>query len=565
MKKNSFSRTLHVLTLLLLSVTTSTAQDKLTDILEAELKREIAVLKTQEVPAYYLSYRVDATNGYDISAQFGSLTHSRDSKSKILTITLRVGSPALDNFHPLRDRFDMSSSVYSRVELPVEDDANAIRNIVWKATDEAYRNAVSKFSKVKSNISVKIAEEDKSPDFTLEAPKVYEEKPIKPESMKFNIREWEARTSRYSAEFLKDSAIFYGSSNASYRIERRYFVSSEGDKIVQNFTSCNVAIVGVIKAKDGMEMPLYKTYFAYKPDGLPSDAEMQKKTSEIVSNLTALRNAPVAEPFSGPSLLSAEASGVFFHEIFGHRIEGQRMKSEDDAQTFKKKVGEVILPTSLSVYCDPLQRKYEGIDLNGYYQYDDQGSKAEKVNIVENGVLKNFLMSRTPIKGFPKSNGHGRAMAGMQPVTRQSNLIIETNLPKTTQELRAEVIRLAKAQKLDYGYIFQEVTGGFTSTGRYSPSSFNVTPTLVYRIYTDGRPDELVRGVDLIGTPLSMFSQIDMAGGGKGVFNGTCGAESGGVPVSCCSPMILVKLIETQKKSKSQELPYILPRPTTNN
>ena len=237
------------------------------------------------------------------------------------------------------------------------------------------------------------------------------------------------------------------------------------------------------------------------------------------------------------------------------------MKKEDDAQTFKKKVGELVLPSTLSVYCDPLQKTYEGTELNGYYQYDDQGSKAERVNIVENGVLKNFLMSRSPITGFPKTNGHGRAQAGMQPVSRQSNLVIETSDHKTTKEIRDELIRLIKDQNKPYGYLFQDVLGGFTLTGRFIPSAFNVTPCLVYRVYPDGRPDEIVRGVDLIGTPLSMFSQIDMAGGDKGVFNGVCSAESGGVPVSGCSPMILVKVIETQKKSKSQERPIILPRP----
>ncbi|HZK69541.1 MAG TPA: metallopeptidase TldD-related protein, partial [Paludibacter sp.] len=158
-----------------------------------------------------------------------------------------------------------------------------------------------------------------------------------------------------------------------------------------------------------------------------------------------------------------------------------------------------------------------------------------------------------------------RAGIGMQVESRQSNLVVETSDPKSTEELRAELIRLAKEQKAEYGYLFQEVTGGFTTTGRYNPSSFNVTPTLVYRVYVDGRPDEIVRGVDLIGTPLSMFAQIDMAGGRKGVFNGTCGAESGSIPVSCCSPMVLVKIIETQKNVKSQERSYILPRPEENN
>jgi TldD protein len=260
-------------------------------------------------------------------------------------------------------------------------------------------------------------------------------------------------------------------------------------------------------------------------------------------------------------LLSGKAAGVFFHEIFGHRIEGQRMKSEDDSQTFKKMINEQVLPPHLSVYCDPLMKAFEGQDLNGFYRYDDQGAQARRVNVVEQGILKRFLMSRTPIQGFPESNGHGRAQAGFQPAARQSNLTIASSRGRTREELRAEVVALAKAQNKPYAYFFDEVVGGFTQTGRFSPNAFNVTPTLVYRIYTDGRSDEVVRGVDLIGTPLSMFSQIDQAGGATEVFNGTCGAESGGVPVSAICPMLLVKTIETQKRSKSQERSILLPRP----
>jgi predicted Zn-dependent protease len=152
-------------------------------------------------------------------------------------------------------------------------------------------------------------------------------------------------------------------------------------------------------------------------------------------------------------------------------------------------------------------------------------------------------------------------MSGMQPTSRQSNLIVETSQPKTNEELRAELIRLAKEQNKPYGYLFDDVLGGFTMTGRFIPNAFNVTPTLVYKIFTDGRPDEIVRGVDLVGTPLAIFSQIDQAGGKIETFNGYCGAESGTVPVACVAPMIVVKVIETQKKSKSQERPIILPRP----
>lgn len=549
-----------------LSCNTLQAQDKLAAILQEELNREFAVLKTQEVPAYYMAYRVDDLKSYNIAAQFGALVQSSmNNNVRVLTITIRVGSSQLDNFHTIRNANGNTETYYNTVELPLEDNADAIKNIVWKATNGAYQDAVAKFSKVKANVSVKIAEEDRSPDFSTTTPSVYEEKPLNFESLMFNKKEWEGRTKKYSSVFLKDSAIFYGVSGINYQITRKYFVSTDGDKVVQNFSSCNVTIQGTIKAKDGMELPLYKNFFAYRPASLASDNEMQKSAETIVDNLIALKKAPVANPFSGPALLSAEAAGVFFHEIFGHRVEGQRMKNENDAQTFRKKVGEQILPKSLSVYSNPLLKTYAGVDLNGFYTYDDQASKAEKVSVVENGMLKNFLMSRTPINGFPKTNGHARAGIGLQVESRQSNLVIKTSNPKTTEELRTELIRLAKEQKAEYGYLFQEVTGGFTTTGRYNPSAFNVTPTLVYRVYVDGRPDEIVRGVNLIGTPLSMFAQIDMAGGNKGVFNGTCGAESGSVPVSCCSPMVLVKVVETQKNVKSQERSYILPRPAENN
>ncbi|HEY4786175.1 MAG TPA: metallopeptidase TldD-related protein [Bacteroidales bacterium] len=538
----------------------SKAQDKLISMLDEEIQREMQILKTQETPAYYISYRVDDIRGYSISSSLGALTYSHDSKYTYLTVTVRVGSPQMDNFHQLRDAQGESYN-YSMTDLPSADEPLAVKQVLWNATHEAYQQAVAKLSKVKANVAVKVEEEDKSSDFTMEDPKNYIEPVIKPEEFKYDIPTWEKRMNNYSAIFLKDSAIFSGSSYCNFQITRKYFISSNGDKIVQNIPNARVYFSGNIKAKDGMEMPLYESYFAYKPEGLPIDETMTKDANTLVNNLIALKTAPVAEPYSGPALLTGRAAGVFFHEIFGHRVEGQRMKNENDAQTFKKKVNELVLPTTLSVYCDPQLKNYANEDLNGYYVYDDQGSKGEKVNIVQNGVLKDFLMSRTPITGFDKSNGHGRAQMGRQPVARQSNLIIETSQPKTYDQLRDELIKLVKEQNKSYGYLFDDVVGGFTMTGRFIPNAFNVTPVLVYRVYADGRPDEIVRGVDLIGTPLSMFSQIDQAGGKTEIFNGTCGAESGGVSVSSACPMLLVKMIETQKKSKSQDRSIILPRP----
>ncbi len=554
MKKTKFIKTFILSAILLPGFLHSNAQDKLINILDEEIRREMKWLKTQETPAYYLSYRVDEITVNSVSASFGALIDTSSSKMRVLTISLRVGSSQLDNYHYSYPQFSM-------VELPSADEPIAVKQVLWNATKNIYQQAISNLSNIKTNLTVTVEEEDKSPDFTEEQPNVFIEPPLKPEDNKFDKQEWIKRLKEYSSTFLKDSDIFKGSGYATFQVTRKYFVSSSGDKIAQNSTSTNIGFAGTIKAKDGMEMPLVKTYFAFQPNGLPSNERILKDVNELVNDLIALKKAPVAEPYTGPALLSGRAAGVFFHEIFGHRIEGQRMKNESDAQTFKKKINEQVLLPSLNVYCDPELKNFSNQDLTGYYVYDDQGEKGKKVSIVENGILKNFLMSRTPINGFAKSNGHGRAMYGMQPVSRQSNLMVETRQPQTLDEMRKELIKLAKEQNKSYSYLFDDVYGGFTNTGRYSPNAFNVTPTLVYRIYTDGRPDELVRGVNLIGTPLSMFSQIAQAGGQPEVFNGVCGAESGSVPVSAISPMLLVKQIETQKKAKSMEKSIVLPRP----
>ena len=552
------------LTLLGLPVSLSAqAPDALLRILDEEVQREMPILGQQDPPVYYLNYRVDEVSTHAVVTSFGALTRSDSSKLRYLTLTVRVGSPEMDNYHPLRGQGGAYSS--GMADLSLGDDPLAIKQALWSATSDAYQQAVGALAKVKANIAVKAEEEDKSPDFWLGQPNVFVDPPLKPEEVQSDRTAWENRLRKYSSAFLKDPAIFNGWSSFEFQVTRKYFVSNRGDRIAQNSTAARIFVSGTIKAKDGMELPLMESYFAFKPSGLPADEVVMSEVDALVKNLTALRNAPTAEPYSGPALLSGKAAGVFFHEIFGHRVEGQRMKSEDDSQTFKKKVNEQVLPTHLSVSCDPARRNLAGQDLNGFYLYDDQGSQGRQVKVVENGILKSFLMSRTPINGFPESNGHGRAQYCMQPVARQSNLLIETSRPRTEAELRAQLISLAKAQNKPYAYYFDEVVGGFTQTGRFSPNAFNVTPTLVYRVYADGRPDEVVRGVDLIGTPLSMFAQIDQAGGTTEVFNGTCGAESGGVAVSAACPMLLVKAIETQKRAKSQERPILLPRPDTNN
>jgi predicted Zn-dependent protease len=275
----------------------------------------------------------------------------------------------------------------------------------------------------------------------------------------------------------------------------------------------------------------------------------------------ALRNPPPPEPNIGPAILRNRASGVFFHEIFGHRIEGHRQKDVTEGQTFAKKLGQPILPEFISVYDDPTLAEAGGIDLRGHYLFDDEGVRASRVTLVKDGILETFLMSRRPLEKVPQSNGHGRRQSGFASVSRQGNLIVESSREVSFDELRRQLVEECKRQSKPYGLLFEDISGGFTMTSRRGPQSFKVLPIVVYRVYADGRPDELIRGVDIVGTPLTAFEKITYTGNDVDVFNGTCGAESGWVPVSAVSPSILVSTIEIEKRQRDQSRPPILPAP----
>lgn len=554
------------LSLLFVPKTYGQGQDKLLGLLKEELAQQMKELKDEEFPPYHMNYRVIDVTSSVVSASFGALMNSQQYRSRTLVPQIRLGDEKLDNF-----RFNQMGAAMSRYQgpsmarLPLDEENNedAVRQAIWDEVNNRYKFAVDMYQKTKAESSVNVEEEDKAPYFSEAKVEKYYEAPLPAEKMTIDMDQWAARMKEISAVFKNQPGIMKGDAIMIYTVERRYFVNNEGTEVVQNLPYARIMVFGETKADDGMELPLNLSYFAYDPADLPANDKIIADAKEMVKTLEALRVAPVVDPYTGPALLSGPASGVFFHEIFGHRIEGQRMKSENDGQTFKKMVGQLVLPADMHVYDDPTLRKYAGEDLNGFYKYDDQGVKAERVDVVVNGKLNDFLMTRTPIDGHPRTNGHARASDGFDPVSRQSNLVIETSNPKTPEELRQLLIEEVKKQGKEYGYFFKEVTSGFTFTGKGATNSFNVTPLEVYKVFADGRPDQLVRGVDLIGTPLSMFSNIIYAGNDARVFTGMCGAESGSIPVTAISPTILVNKVETQRKAKSQDILPILPAPGT--
>lgn len=531
------------------------------DAMKEEMQRTMAQLASDSIPPYFVSYQVTEVHSHTIAASFGNIVYDDGTHSRVLDADVRVGDYTLDNTRQIRGSNFESSGRSAGVNIPLGDDKAALRVAIWNKTDRDYKAAVERYLKVLTNIAVKVKEEDSSADFSHE--RVYKEhEPIK--ILKLDTAAWRDRLRRLSALFQQDPMIYTGQVYLQADVNNNYFVNSEGAEVQTSDVYIRVFAYGMTKAEDGMSLPLYRSYFAFTEDGLPDEATMAREIREMIQLMAQLRRAPLMETYSGPAILSGEAAGVFFHEIFGHRVEGHRQKDVQSSQTFKNLIGEKILPDFIDVVFDPTIKKLGKRDIVGFFKYDNQGIQARKVVAVKDGVFREFLMSRSPIEGFPQSNGHGRGQPGYGVVSRQSNLLVEAHKSVLFEKLKTMLREECKKQKKEYGLYFVEIQGGFTFTGRTVPNAFNVQPLVVYKVFADGRPDELVRGVDLIGTPLTTFSNIIMAANDLGIFNGMCGAESGNVPVSASSPSLLVSRIEAQKKAKSQAKPPILPSPLTS-
>ncbi len=531
-----------------------------------EMERTMADTRNEEQPPYFLSYSVTEILAETVSASFGQIMQAEPDHTRILDIELRVGDYDLDNTRQIRGSSWESSGLARGSQLPLGQDKAAIRAGIWKATDRQYKAAVERYLKVLTNRAVKVEEEDSSGDFSREEHSVYKEDLQK---LQFDREEWKGKLRRLSALYDGHPQLYSGTVYVRAEVLNKYFVNSEGARIQTSEPVIRLFAIANTKADDGMTLPLFRSYFAFKEENLPSEEQIAQDIREMIDLLEQLRTAPLMETYSGPAILSGEASGVFFHEIFGHRIEGHRQKDVNSSQTFKNLVGEEVLPDFIDVEFDPTRRvlrerdgeRDRERDLVGFYRYDDQGMKARAVKTVEKGVFKRFLMSRSPIDDFANSNGHGRKQPGFGVVSRQSNLIVRSGKQVPFAELREMLRDECRTQNKEFGLYFVEIQGGFTFTQRTIPNAFNVQPLVVYKIFADGRPDELVRGVDLIGTPLTTFKNIIGTADDLGIFNGMCGAESGAVPVSASSPSILVSDIEVQKKAKSQAKLPILPSP----
>jgi len=533
-------------------------EDFILKALTEELERSKASLKMDGYdPPYFIAYSVRVVQREYIIAKASAIFTSQRTMNTTVNVDVRVGSYDMDSSEDRDMVFTMWQGFVPNNAGPIEDSVFALRRVLWLLTDYSYKRALVSFLKAKAQ-RVNDPRERKRGSLTREEPVVFIE--VAP-PFRFDGTQWENIARSVSGVLTEyDYIIDSGVEVSATRLER-YFVNSEGTKAKTVDDYFAVVIRGVTRADDGELLRDEVYYHTRSTVQLPTEEILLREARNLASRLQELRSAKVVDPVTCPVLLSAEAAGVFFHETIGHRLEGQRQEDEEEGRTFTSYLGAQILPEFLDIYDDPTLAAWDGTPLNGHYRVDDEGVPATRVELVVDGILKGFLMSRKPIARFDKSNGHGRSDGFQSPVGRMGNLIIVGKRPVSSERLRQMLLEEVRRQGKPFGLIIESVSGGSTNTRAYGYQAFKGIPRIAWKVDRDTGELELVRGFEIVGTPLQSISKVIATSDKYAVFNGYCGAESGNVPVSTVAPETLFQEMEIQRSSEAKERPPILPPP----
>lgn len=536
----------------------------LMDAMVTEMSRNQQQLKLQgHEPPYFMSYQLKDFEQHVLTARYGALFLNDSSRDRRLLVDVRVGSYEFDSSVPEELDYAFTTkgtSFYARPDGPIDDSSLALRTSLWLLTDERYKSALFQFLKKKGEDVYAAEDPKRPPSFSREKPTTFVQPPV---SLPFDRERWGRVVRELSGRFTAHPEILDSDVRLTADKVTRIFVSTEGTRIITEDTIYGIHITAQSRAEDGQLLDNMRVFYAPTEVGMPSEKELTEAVHSLISELLALRKAPAIDPYTGPAILAPVAAGVLFHETIGHRLEGNRQGDDREGQTFRGQEGKPILPTFLSVYDDPTKRALGDDPLNGYYLYDEEGVKAQRVTLVEKGLLRSYLLSRQPVEGYLQSNGHGRSQGNRRPVARMANLLVESSKQLSDEDLKKQLIAEAKRQGKPYGLIIRDITGGNTNTSSYGYQAFKGVPRMVYRVDVRDGKETLVRGVEIVGTPLSAVNRILATGKKPGIFNGFCGAESGMVPVSTVAPAVLLQEIELQRSMEGKDRAPILSSPAS--
>jgi predicted Zn-dependent protease len=528
-------------------------------VLRQELSRAQRSMHYEGYPrAFYVSYLVRDETTLTLEGRFGALVEDNEKKRRDCLADVRVGSYRYDQVQEggLHDN-NREDESYGYVEMPIGGSTDGLKHTLWRLTEARYREALDAYLRKKSvELTYRSAHphlasferRDGGTDVRWRA---------LPRVDRARLRKLVLAASAYVKSYprIKSSSV-----KLVGRDTVRTFVSSEGATRVQCDGHWAIELYLWYLADDGESFPISKSIFVSSPKELPSLATLKAEIRRLHDRLAALAKAPTIRSFSGPVLLDPRPAGLLVHEAIGHRLEGNRLLSSGEGQTFRDSVGQQILPRGFDVWDDPRMRRFGKRSCVGSYDFDDEGVEAERADLVRDGELVGFLTSRAPIGKKHASNGHGRSRYHARAISRMGVTVLEHRNGLSDEELRGAFIEEIRRQGVPYGIRIVDASGGETTTDAYDFQAFLGQIDFATRVHPDGR-EEPIRGVDFVGTPLNAVRNVLAAGRQKEIDNAWCGAESGEVPVTTISPALLVKELELQHKHSRPYTPFAYPMP----
>ncbi|MGJ5815573.1 metallopeptidase TldD-related protein [Paludibaculum fermentans] len=545
-------------------------------------------LRTMGESIYYADVALDDADSFTVSAMLGALFEPNRAKLRPMRVQVRVGTPQMDNSNSIFTDY-YSGTRYDDSSLPLDNDPIALRTQIWLALDRMYKTAAEAIGRKQAALRGVTVAEPLNDFWPAPTRLLFEE----PRRIKVDDDAWSNRVKALSAIFLKYPGITSSSVDFETSQGNTYLVNTESTVVRVNDRIAYVRVRGSQQCPDGMAVYDGACVTALDPGRMPAEPELRATVEEVAKNLSTIAAAPVGESYTGPVLFSGQAAAQVFAEVFSYQLCPQRRPVTEPGRSYpmaatelESRLGSRVLPEWMDMVDDATLQEYKKRPMVGHYATDLEGVAPEPVTVVEKGVLKTLLTTRTPIRGLTKTNGHARLPGGFGAKTaRTSNLFVKASKSESESALKARLLEMVKTQGKPYGMLVKKMD--FPSAGsadelrrtimRASRSGAGgrpvSSPVMVYKVFPDGR-EELLRGMRFRSLGTRAFRDIVAAGSEEYQFdwleNGApmalMGAGNFVVGASVVAPPVLFEELELEPNTDDLPKPPIVPPPplTTN-
>ncbi len=520
-------------------------------VVSSEITNAMAHLQEPGYPLpYFISMNVSDVENWDSECDMGALNWADNWRGRSLFTDVRVGSYALDNHlnpAPL-------GALGSWISL--DDNAFALKHDLWLSLDEAYKSAAAGFLRKEAQRVRNGKREYDTDDLSHEKP-VVSAAPfdVLDDGISF-FHQMNRICREVSSVFAQKPSLIQGNVSVERRRVLSRLYNSEGTRVhsAQDIFHFELEIAAV--SKDGMRLYAGRNFISLSSATLPSSVLMKTQAKQMISEINQLLLASSTSPFNAPALIDPSVASAIVSSL-GLNFSGESVRNPNGAQILRGKVGKIVFSRDLTLIDDPLAHFFKKKPLVGFYSYDAEGVKAQKVLLVKNGRLKNFLLSRYPVIGFPHSNGHARSDAGAYPRAMPSNLFLETKHRYSQAQLMKILLKELRKEKKPYGLWIQKTRAFTRENSAAGEESLRIMPELIYLVNAQTGKLTLVRGLDLVGTPLGFLSHVLGEGKDMTVIN----HRIGWVPMSVIAPSLVLSQVELQRSKEPPVNPPILPPP----